>query len=716
MWLRPCIGLLMLLGLLAPRVRAQPEDGNAYSAAALVSATTTVRPGSTADIGLHLTMAKGWHVYWINPGDAGTPPSLAWTLPAGVTAGPFRWPFPERLLVPPLASYGYSDEVLLPFSVDVPVDFAGGAVPLRAKAEWLVCADVCLPASAELALDLAVGTQPPAPDPTWASRFAEAARRLPIEGSGWTVSAAPADSGYALDLRPPPGWSGTLDGAYFFADSTSVAQHPAPQRMAREGDAFRLTVPASEFAAAPATRLRGVVVLPEGAAWDDSGRRALAVNAVVGPASTPVSDAPGTAGGLSLALAVLLAFAGGVLLNAMPCVFPVLSIKLLGFVQGRTHERAALRRHGAAFAAGVLVSFWVLAGVLIALRASGEELGWGFQLQRPGVVAALALLLFGLGLNLAGLFEMGGRVASAAGQLDRRGGLGGAFLSGVLATVVATPCTAPFMGAALGYALAQPPAAALIVFTALGIGMALPYVLLASFPHWLARLPRPGPWMVTLRQALAFPLFLTVVWLAWVFGQQTGVDGLAYLLLGFVLAGLAAWIYGRTTDLHTRRRIVPYGLSIVSAALALYAVALGTREAFAPVTAASDGAWEAFEPATVEQLVAQGQPVFVDFTAAWCLSCQVNKRVALQTEAVDAAFRARGVRTFRADWTRRDPAITAALAGFGRSGVPLYVLYPGGKAAPVLLPSVLTPGIVLDALGALRPRATASRPPIHSTP
>jgi thiol:disulfide interchange protein/DsbC/DsbD-like thiol-disulfide interchange protein len=701
---------LAVLALLVLPAGAQDlEDGNDYSAARLVAPVATVQPGATFDVGLHLTMAPKWHVYWINPGDSGTPPSLTWTLPEGINVGPMRWPFPERILVPPLASYAYEDEVLLPMTVTLPPGFSGDVVTLRARAEWLVCADVCLPAEADVSLTLPVRASAAA-DPGWQPRFAAAERLLPVTNAGWSFRAARTGPGYTLALIPPGGWNGRLDSLYFFADSTGVLQHPAPQALTQEGGTVRLALERSEFATEPVTRLRGVLVLPEGAAWNEEGRRALAVDV---PVETDETAAPAgdmaSAGGLSLLLAVVFAFGGGLLLNAMPCVFPVLSIKLLGFVRDREGDRAHLRRHGAAFAAGVLVSFWVLAGALLLLRASGEGLGWGFQLQRPGVVAALALLMFGLGLNMAGVFEVGTGLAGAAGRLDRHSGLGGAFFSGVLATIVATPCTAPFMGAALGYALAQPAFSALVVFTALGLGMALPYVLLASFPSWLQRLPRPGPWMTTLRQALSFPLFLTVVWLAWVLGQQTGIDGLAYFLLALVMVALGAWLVGRWHAAAVPRRTYVFtrALALVAAACALYAVVVGVRQSAAPAAGAVAGAWRSFDPAAVETLVAAGQPVFVDFTAAWCLSCQVNKRVALQTDAVEAAFRARGVETFRADWTRRDPVITAALERFGRSGVPLYVLYPGGDAAPVLLPAVLTPGLVLDALDALPARTTA---------
>src|SRR5690606_14362489 len=393
--------------------------------------------------------------------------------------------------------------------------------------------------------------------------------RLPLESPDWSARAEVEGGGYALHVSPPAGWEGTLDGAYFFADTAAVVQHAAPQRVERRDEGYLIYVPRSEYATAPPPRLSGVLVAPEGAAFAD-GRRALAVDApVVQAAQATAAAEAGTTLGFGLTL--VLAFLGGLLLNLMPCVFPILSIKILGFARGRADEPGVIRRHGFVFGAGVLVSFAVLAGLLLVLRAAGEEIGWGFQLQNPWIVAGLALLMFGIGLNLAGVFEMGMRLASAGGRLDRAEGLGGAFLSRVLATVVATPCAAPFMGAALGAALTQPVPLAVLVFLTLGLGMAAPYVLLSLFPGWLEKLPRPGAWMETLKQVLAFPMFLTAVWLVWVFGQQTGLNGAALLLVAFTLLGLAAWLIGRWgAHVSTRRqRLVT---RVVAAAAVVLAV------------------------------------------------------------------------------------------------------------------------------------------------
>ena len=693
--MRPIPFLLALLAAaaLAPVARAQ-ADPTPHAEVRLVAGATTVAPGGAVEVALEIVTEPGWHVYWKNPGDAGLPVRVAWTLPPGATAGPLRFPAPERLDVAGLTSYAHEGTVLFPTRVVVPAG-ASGRVRLDARASFLICADVCLPAEADvsLALPVASRTQP-------TDRLARALGALPLPPRGWAATAAAQDSTVVLRLVPPAGWTGDMARAQFFADSSRAVRHAAPQSFA--SDAGGWTVALAAGRRVPAV-LTGVLVAP--------GARAVEVRASVA--------APAARGGLWAALG--LAFLGGMLLNLMPCVFPVLGLKLLSLAGGRDAPAADRRRAGLAYGAGVVVSFWALAGLLLALRATGESLGWGFQLQSPGVVAALAVLMTGLALNLLGVFEVGGRLAAAGGGLDRGTGARGAFGSGVLAVVVATPCTAPFMGAALGFALAQPAAVAGLVFTALGVGMALPFVALALSPRAAARLPRPGPWMETLRQALAFPLFATAAWLVWVFGRQAGVDGAGALLLALVLVGFAGWLVGRWPAGRGRARLVARGVAgaaLVGAAVlvgmgaqtaagdAAGADTVGTDTAGADTAgaAAPDG-WEPYDAARVAALVAAGTPVFVDATAAWCLSCQVNERTSLNTAAVEAAFERAGVVRVRADWTDRDPAITELLAQFGRSGVPMYAFWPGRGAAPVLLPEVLTPGIVLDALAASVPPA-----------
>ena len=680
-------------------------DSSPHSDARLVADVASVAPGDAFDVALEITVEPGWHIYWANPGDSGQPVTAAWTVTGG-EASPLRFPAPSRYDEAGLTTYTHSGtpSFLARIATD---ETASGTVQVSADARWLICADVCVPATQTVALAVPVGA-------TVRTGALDAARAaLPDAPEGWTASAASTDGGYLLTVQPPPGVS--LDGAHFFPRQKGVLDHAAAQAFRQEGDAWAVRLGASDYATAPADRLAGVLT---------AGDRAVSLDVPVATdASATASASAAPASGLGLWSALLFALVGGVVLNLMPCVFPILGIKVLGFVGGRDDSPARLRASGLAFGAGVVLSFLALAGGLLALRAAGAGLGWGFQLQSPPVVAGLAALMVALALNLLGVFSVGEKVATAGGRLDRGEGLSGAFLSGVLAVIVATPCTAPFMGAALGWAIAQPAALALVVFATLGVGMALPYVVLSFRPSLVRRLPRPGPWMETLKQGLAFPLFATAVWLVWVFGLQAGLDAAAGLLLALVLLGLAAWAWGRWPShaAHRARTTArAFAVAVVLAAVSLVTVASGGIDGgnvSGGVRQAAAGEWQDWDADRVASLVVSGNPVFVDFTAAWCLTCQVNKKTVLHRPAVAQAFAARGVTTVRADWTTEDPAITDALASFGRSGVPLYVLYPGGDAAPVVLPEVLTTGAVLDALDRLaEPVASREQPPSDSRP
>ena len=709
--------VLAMLWAIGPRgASAQPEDPSPHSSATLVSEASSIAAGKSFTVALRLSMEEGWHSYWKNPGDSGEPTSIDWALPPGFEAGDIQWPYPHRIPFGPLTSYGYSDEVVLPVTITPPDTLtAGTTVTLRGTASWLVCKEICLPAEGEVQQAVTVAPEP-APSGE-AEAIANAQAKRPATMPDWTVRAARSSGSYTLAVTPPEGREPSLDGMQFFPMSKDVIAHAAPQPVSQAGAAYLLSLQQSEYAEAPADSLRGVLVAPEGTTWDDGGQtRALRVTAPVdstlpGMASvTPVSAAGTDGGGLSLPWALLFAFAGGLLLNLMPCVFPVISVKVLGFAEQAGGDAATIRRHGWLFGAGVVVSMWVLAGALLAVRAAGAQVGWGFQLQSPTFIALMALLFFGIGLNLLGVFEVGMRAMSWGGRLQSstpRDGSVGAFLTGVLATVVATPCTAPFMGAALGVALTLSTAGALLIFTALGGGMAAPYVGLSMAPRLLDRLPEPGAWMETLKQFFAFPMFATTVWLVWVFGQQAGNGGVALLLFGLLLLGMAAWVVHRWSGPALSRLATLASRGVVTAMVA-GAVAAGVVGAGydrpsteASAEAPSDGAstaWTPFSPDTVESLRAQGRPVFVDFTAAWCLTCQVNERTVLSTDAVQDAFARRNVALVKADWTNRDPEITKALQSHGRSGVPVYVLYPGDGSGPTLLPEVLTQDIVLNAL------------------
>ena len=725
--------LLLMLGLAAgalsapsatlaqdPARNLDSDDLSPYSELELIVDPGSVRQGETFTVALRVALEPGWHTYWLNGGDAGLPLAAAWNLPDGFVAGPLELPVPKLIPAAPLMSYGYEDELVALTRVTAPDRLPDGEIVLVAAADWLVCADVCFPAMGEASAVATPGERIRG-QAERARTVIEAARgRLPAPAEEWRTRAWAVENGYVLEVEPPTGQE--LPAPYFFVDEVGMLEHAASQRVVREGATVRMFVTRSPFADEPAPVLRGLLAadagVDHGAAWtielavepaeDDDVSEALA--SLLGPAAlltggvVPAADRVAGAGGsdvsLTLGMALLLALGGGLLLNLMPCVFPVLAVKVLGFVQQGGAEPQSTRRHAFAFAGGVMLSLWLLAGVLLGLRAAGQSLGWGFQLQSPGVVAVLALLLFALALNLSGVFELGL-------GMTRLGAVGGgerhrdSFLTGALAVVVATPCTAPFMGAALGYALLQPPLVGLAVFSGLGVGLAAPYVLLANAPGLLRRLPAPGPWMVGLKQALAFPLYLSVVWLTWVFGRQLGVDATAVLLLSLTFVGVAAWSTGRSQMSPMSPTPASRLITAGAVALAVAAVVSATQIGAPPLRAADAGplAWEAFTPARVVELRADGRPVFVDFTAAWCLTCQVNERVAFGNGAVQRALADADVALLRADWTNRDPVISEALASFGRGGVPLYVLYPaGGASEPAVLPALLTPGVLLDAV------------------
>ncbi len=699
-----------LAGLMAGAAWAKPVQTD-HVEAELVAAQTAIVAGQPLLAGLRLKMDERWHTYWRNPGDTGLPTVIQWQLPAGYKAGDIEWPAPRRIDVGPFANYGYEDEVVLPVRIDVPAGLAAGRpVTIKAHAEWLVCREQCIPGAAELDLELPVATSSQ-PDARWTALFARSAARLPATAGDlkWTAYR----TGPKIDLVWAPAQGLPVPAQpQFFPLAEGLIEPAARQPLYRLPDGrLRLSLTAAKQLSSMPAQIEGVLTdmsVPTNAGAAIVRPFAL-VAAVAGtlPAAlqggtvlnSGVSFASGAEpGALGLVAAMALALVGGLVLNLMPCVFPVISLKVLGFAQQAHGHAGVVRRHGLVFAAGVILSFLALAALMLVLRAGGEGLGWGFHLQSPAVVTVLAVLFFLLALNIAGFFEVGMLVPGNLAAFEARNPYLNSFASGVLAVVIAAPCTAPFMGAALGYALAQPAGESLAVFAALGFGMSLPYLLLAWFPGWLKHLPRPGPWMVWLKQLLAIPLAATVIWLGWVLAQQSGVDAFARLLFVLLLVAVAVWC--------SRQRLMPRALS---RALALAAIACAGWTAVPLVddatasTSASPvqtGDWQPWSRERLETLVQGGQPVFVDFTAAWCVSCQANKKLVLEREDVLRAFTERKVVLLRADWTRRDPEITAALSAFGRNGVPVYVLYRPGKSA-LVLPEILTQAVLRDALQSL---------------
>ncbi len=718
-----------------------------HVSAELVAQRSAAQPGQPIQIGLRLQHIPHWHTYWRNPGDSGLPTTLAWTLPPGSSVGDIAWPAPKRLPIGPLVNYGYEDELLLPLAYTPPADARpGSTLKLRAKADWLVCKDVCIPETAQLELELPVVDAQTTPGSSvHEALFTRTAAQQPGAWPGGTATLQQAGKELMLTLE----WAGApaptaqAPAVQVFPYIEQVLE-PARHELYQTPNGYALKLALMDGAVLPAS-LSGIAVAQGDAQGDanvaslwggtrrtveftapvrsvaalqlPSGSRLLATpKASVFGAGTPAPSGLANIGGLAaLSLALGLAFVGGMLLNLMPCVFPVLSIKLLSLAQQQRARPAGLRAHALAYSAGVVLSFVALAAALLALRAAGSAVGWGFQLQEPGVVFVLALLFFALGLNLMGAFELGNLLPQRLALWRSQRPAVDAFASGVLAVVAASPCTAPFMGAALGFAIGQSAAVALAVFAVLGLGMALPYALLVLLPGWRKRLPRPGAWMLHLKQGLAFPMFATVVWLVWVLGQQAGIDGAARLLLALVGMSVLVWLMGLPMMARVGAGTAGRVAGKVVAALALVGVLAWGWPATLPVgeAAAASAAtakpgdkfaasWQPFDEAALAQRVAQGQPVFVDFTAAWCVSCQVNKRLVLNSDSTMRAFEQANVALMRADWTRRDPNITQALARLGRNGVPVYALIAPGRE-PVLLPEILTERIVRDALANLPP-------------
>ena len=715
--------------LISPRAGAQNHTNSVVTtpqvrAELLAYAPDGVGPGKTVWLGLQLTHQPQWHTYWKNSGDSGLPTTLQWTLPAGLAAGDIAWPLPHKIPIGNLANYGYEGTVLLPVPLTVGADFKPPAlaseIDIRLQANWLVCRRECIPEEGSFTL------------------------KLPLRGST-ALHATAFTAALAAGPRPLAGpTGGVLPEPSTRLDGQSLVLTVASLPVALRGQTLELFIETAEIietAATPAQSWQGAVWTvrvplfaqrintPDRLAWlvvgtQDGQRQGYQLSTQVTgpwpPATPNAASAAAASAGLSPALSAALqanaarvaappqtslslwaalagALLGGLLLNLMPCVFPVLALKVVGFAD-HAQDRRAHRISGLAYSAGVLLSFVALGALMLALRSAGEQLGWGFQLQSPAVVASLALLFTLLGLNLAGLFEFGQFLPSRVSTLQARHPAVNAALSGVLAVAVASPCTAPFMGASLGLALGLPAWQALAVFAAMGLGMALPFLAASLSPALARALPRPGPWMATLRQALAFPMLATVVWLLWVLGQQSGIDGAAALLALLLGLGLLLWSLGRPPA--SRRWLASISIAMLLALTwVLGPFVIKPLPAVDAIGAASrtGDPWQPWSPQAVEAALAAGKPVFVDFTAAWCITCQYNKQTTLSDGALLADFKARQVTLLRADWTRRDPAITTALTALGRSGVPVYVLHLPGKA-PQVLSELLSVGELQAAL------------------
>ena len=659
--------------------------------ARLVSELDVIAPGDTATVAVYQQIAPGWHTYWRNAGDSGQAPVIEWSVPAGVTIEPTEWPAPHRIEYGPLVNFGYSHEAALLFDLKVPADWpVGQPLPVRAEAEILVCSEICIPVSGQLAIDLPVGSASQIKTDV-AAIFASARNAQPIP-SPWPVEIYADQDRLSLKLQGPASDFINIERGFLFPEAWGVIAHAAPQRMTISETGLMLSVPRGDVP--PNTGFSGVVTLSQKNGPD---RSFVLTDAPVTRTTVKTGGGIQSEPAQPLLVLVGLALLGGLLLNLMPCVFPVLAVKAIGLAKQKDEPARVRAMLGGSYTLGVVVSFLVLAGVLLALRAGGAVIGWGFQLQDPLIVGVLAYILMAVGLNFSGVFDIGNRLSQLGGSVSTGQGAIGSFATGVLATLVAAPCTAPFMATAIGGALVLPPPATLTVFASLGFGLALPYLAISLAPGLAQRLPKPGAWMITFKQFLAFPMYISVAWLVWVLSQQAGIDAAFLVTIGLIGLAFAAWAW--PVDWQTNGRVMrTVRMAIVALPLAGVLGSLFWLNTVmdAPVAEAVEGqpSAEVFSEGRLKELVNDGRPVLVNMTAAWCITCKVNERVALSGQRFEDLLARSGVTYMKGDWTNKDDEITRFLERFGRLGVPLYVFYPGNGQAPKVLPQVLSPGMV----------------------
>lgn len=712
--MRKTICFLLLSLLFLSPLFSQEEE---LLKAELIAETTSIQPGQPFWVALRIEVSQGWHSYWKNPGDSGMAASIQWDLPAGFTPGQTEWPYPVSFDVNGMTGYGYEGQTWLLTQITPPAELKiGGSIDLNANVRWLVCSDTtCVPGKSSATTTLTVKSEPAALNEAHIDNFAAARKKLPR--TDWIVEAV--RSGELLELRLSKEnftVEHITEAEFFPLHKRTIDPKKTPIVVTKEGKNLSLTL--KECSASNRKvmdNLEGVVLIKDPAGnphpiavntpWPAPEDNAVAIAAIpplLEKAAEPMSME--FEGGV--ALAILFAFLGGMILNLMPCVLPVISFKVLSFVKMAGESRTETMKHGIAFSIGVIISFWVLAIIMLILQAYGRSVGWGFQLQEPLFVAVLAAFLFIFALSLFGVFELGTSLTSLAGQAQsQKSGLISSFLSGILATAVATPCTGPFLGSAIGFAVTLPAWKSLIIFTSLGLGMACPYLILAAYPKLMRFLPKPGNWMIAFKELMGFMMVAAVLWLVWVFGAQTNSLGVVVLLNSFFFIALACWIFGKWgTPIQTYRiRMTSYVLAIFCfciAGTALLNVTAPWVMAYNPLSGnqAEQKEWIDFSEEKIAELRAQGIPVFVDFTAKWCLICQANHFI-LTTNEVSKEFDRLGVVRMKADWTKSDEKITKALRRFGRNGVPLYVLYEGNThTQPKILPQVLTPDVVISYL------------------
>lgn len=707
--------------------------------AELIKEQDSIKPGDPFWVAVKLNIDDKWHSYWKNPGDSGFPITIEWALPEGIEAGPIEWPYPERIVIGEAVNFGYEKEVVLLTKMTPSKDLSLSApVKIDAVVRWLVCSDSnCLPGESEVTANFPVSSQPPTTNPKWPQEFTTINLKLPKKQ--WEMTAVKVGHKINIFLKAPEGQNTELTDAYFSPEKDILVHYKETgtfTKLSENPDHYVLTLDAKPhplIANEQSHPLKGILVARNQAKPEESSL-ALDIDLLyksIAPSHPPFLNTneddviplvplPENQGKIldaaeppvvhmewegGLGLALLFAFMGGMILNLMPCVLPVISLKVLSFVKMSGQSRALTFKHGMYFALGVLISFWVLAGILLVLQAYGRTVGWGFQLQEPLFVGGLAAVLIVFGLSLFGVFELGTVFASWAGQTEsntkkENSGLSGSFFSGVLATAVATPCTGPFLGTALGFAVTLAPLLSLLIFTSLGLGMAFPYLILAAFPAMTKVLPKPGPWMITFKEIMGFFMLATVLWLIWVFGAQTSSFAVFVLLAGFLSLSIACWIYGKWASPMRKKatRMLSTILASLFLILGFYGVVAATQAPIETSTSQNSQGWIPFSKEKIVELQSQGIPVLVDFTAKWCLICQTNHMIFLLPE-VSKKLEDLGVVKMLADWTRNDQEITEALRSFGRNGVPLYVLYgTDSSKPPQILPQVLTSDNVIESL------------------
>ena len=670
----------------------------------LISETSQVVEGQVFDLALNFKLEPHWHIYWKNPGASGLPVEIEWELPDGFTVGEIQWPAPERIELGGLISYGFEDVVTLIVPVQAPEMLESGIfLPIKAEASWLICKEVCLPGDASLALELTSGKE--AIKSKNASLFDAARKRFPEKSEPWEIAAVVDDK--ALVFRIAQADQQSLPSElYFYSDREGVIDPNADQKFSFIGEnVAQLRAPlALEQLNQPLKSFSGVLQSADGS-WHVSGSVGLAANqsAVLGAAKNHLEGVEGFLLSVGLLGWLLLAFTGGLILNLMPCVLPVLSLKVFSLLKHSGQSRSQALLHGSAYTIGVIVSFLTLAGILLAFRAFGQQMGWGFQLQSPGFVAVLTVFIFLFALNLMGVFEVGTSLVGADTAISKRQDTLGSFGMGVLAAVIGAPCIGPYLASVSGIALQANTATCLAIFGVVGLGLASPFLLLSIFPKLAAYLPKPGAWMETLKQIMGFLLVATALFLVYVAGTLGGTDAIMALLSALLVTALAAWIYGRwSVPVKPKRtqsiaQTISLGLLLSAFLYAASEVKSAHQQFISNLTLTEKDGWRPWSAESVEEALADRRPVFVDFTASWCLICQVNKKVALRTEATRSLFDNYGIATLRADWTSYDPEITKELEQFGRSGVPLYLFYaPDGQVT--VLPQNLTHRKIREAI------------------